>query len=107
MTARNTCQKTSEARAFLPCLAAPAILHIMDDIRISLSDSSKAYVDAEVADGSYASVSECIDALVRAGAKAKAQEKLEALLLEGLESGEATPWTDDDWDALKRRIKEA
>ena len=28
-------------------------------------------------------------------------------MLEGLESGEATPWTDDDWDALKRRIKEA
>ena len=79
----------------------------MDDIRISLSDSSKAYVDAEVADGSYGSVSECIDALVLAGAKAKAQEKLEALLLEGLESGEATPWTDDAWDALKRRIKEA
>jgi antitoxin ParD1/3/4 len=79
----------------------------MDDIRISLSDSTKAFVDSEVAEGSYASVSECIDALVRAGAKAKAQEKLEALLLEGLESGDAEPWTDDDWKALKRRVREA
>ncbi len=75
----------------------------MDDIRISLSDSCKALVDAEVADGSYASVSECIDALVLAGAKAKAQEKLEALLLEGLE-GEDIEWTDANWDELRRRI---
>ena len=74
---------------------------VMDDIRISLSDSSKAYVDAEVADGSYGSVSECIDALVLAGAKAKAQEKLEALLLEGLD-GEETEWTADDAKALMR-----
>lgn len=79
----------------------------MDDIRISLSDSTKAFVDAEVAEGSYASVSECVDALVLAGAKAKTQERLEALLLEGLESGDAQPWADADWEALKRRVKEA
>ncbi len=77
----------------------------MDDIRISLSDSAKAFVDTEVADGSYASVSECVDALVRAGAKAKAQEKLDALLLEGLESGEATPWTETDSARLIRLAK--
>ena len=75
----------------------------MDDIRISLSDSTKAFVDTEVAEGSYASVSECIDALVLAGAKAKAQEKLEALLLEGLE-GEDIEWTDVNWDELRGRI---
>ena len=75
----------------------------MDDIRISLSDSSKAFVDTEVAEGSYASVSECIDALVLAGAKAKAQEKLEALLLEGLE-GEDIEWTNAHWDELRNRI---
>jgi antitoxin ParD1/3/4 len=79
----------------------------MEDIRISLSDSTKSFVYAGVADGSYASVSECIDALVLAGAKAKAQEKLEALLLEGLESGDAEPWTDSDWAALKRRVRKA
>lgn len=77
----------------------------MDDIRVSLSDSSKAFVEAEVAEGAYTSVSECIDALVRAGAKAKAQQKLEALLLEGLDSGDATEWTGADWDALRRRAE--
>lgn len=75
----------------------------MDDIRISLSDSSKAAVDAGMADGSYASVSECIDALVLAGAKAKAQEKLEDLLLEGL-VGDDIEWTDSHWDELRSRI---
>jgi antitoxin ParD1/3/4 len=79
----------------------------MDDIRISLSGSTKAFVDAEVADGSYASVAECVDDLLLAGAKAKAQEKLEALLLEGLESGDGERWADDDWEALKRRVREA
>jgi antitoxin ParD1/3/4 len=75
----------------------------MDDIRISLSGSTKAFVDAEVADGSYASVIECVDDILRAGTKAKAQEKLEALLLEGLE-GEDIEWTDADWDELRDRI---
>lgn len=79
----------------------------MDVIRISLSGSTKALVDAGLADGSYASVAECIDDLLLAGTKAKAREKLEALLLEGLESGDAEPWSDDDWEALKRRVREA
>jgi antitoxin ParD1/3/4 len=75
----------------------------MDDISISLSGSTKAFVDAEVADGSYASVIECVDDILRAGTKAMAQEKLEALLLEGLE-GEDIEWTDADWDELRDRI---
>ena len=87
----------------MPWLKAVCNLTSVDDTRILLSDSSRAFVDAEVADGSYASVSECIDALVLAGAKAKAQDKLEALLLEGLE-GEDIEWTDAHWDELCSRI---
>ena len=79
----------------------------MDDIRISLSDSSKAFVDEQVTEGDFASASDYVAALIHTEAKAKAQDKLEALLLEGLESGEATPWTDADWQALKHRIKQA
>ena len=75
----------------------------MDDIRISLSGSTKALVDAVMADGSYASVIECVDDILRAGTKAKAQEKLEALLLEGLE-GDDIEWTDAHWDELRDRI---
>jgi antitoxin ParD1/3/4 len=79
----------------------------MDDIRITLPDMDKAFVDEQVAEGSYADAAEYVAALVRAEAKAKAQEKLEALLLEGLESGDAKPWTDENWDAMKRRIADA
>ena len=75
----------------------------MDDIRISLTGSTKAFVDAEVADGSYASVLECVDDILRAGTKTMAQEKLEALLLEGLE-GEDIEWNDAHWDELRGRI---
>ena len=93
--------------AILAFMSHPNYYPNMDDIRISLSGSTKAFVDAEVADGSYASVIECVDDILRAGTKAKAQEKLDALLLEGLESGDGEPWTDDDWEALKRRVREA
>lgn len=75
----------------------------MDDIRISLSDSSKAFVDEQVTEGEFASASDYVAALIHAEAKAKAQDKLEALLLEGLE-GEDIEWTDANWDELRQRI---
>jgi antitoxin ParD1/3/4 len=77
----------------------------MDDIRSSLSDISKAFVDAHMAEGNYASVSECIDAALRAQAKAEAQEKLEALLLEGLESGDPVEWTPELMDEIRKEAR--
>jgi antitoxin ParD1/3/4 len=75
----------------------------MDDIRLTLPEIDKAFVDAQVAEGDYASPAEYVAALIHAEAKAKAQEKLEALLLEGLE-GDDIEWTDADWDKLRSRI---
>jgi antitoxin ParD1/3/4 len=77
----------------------------MDDIRISLSDSTKALVDEELAAGHYASVAECVDALLDAGAKALAQEKLEALLLEGLESGDPVEWMPELMDEIRKEAR--
>lgn len=73
-------------------------------MNISLPSPLKAYVDGQVAEGGYASVSEYVRELVRADQKAKVMEKLEAFLLEGLE-GEATEWTEADWEALRQRTK--
>lgn len=70
-------------------------------MNISLPSPLKAYVDGQVAEGGYASVSEYMRELVRADQKAKAQEKLEAFLLEGLE-GEETEWTEADSEKLLR-----
>jgi antitoxin ParD1/3/4 len=72
----------------------------MDDINISLPASQQSFVEDQVASGQYPSVSDYVSELVRADQKAKAQEKLEALLLEGLNSGPATPWTKEDSDRL-------
>ena len=87
----------------MPNSPIPIILAIMDDIRISLPDIEKAFVDEQVAEGDFASASDYVAALIHAEAKAKAQEKLEALLLAGLE-GEDIEWTDANWDELRSRI---
>ena len=34
--------------------------------------------------------------------KRKAKERVEALLLEGLDSGSATPMTENDWEEIRR-----
>lgn len=73
----------------------------MDDLNISLPASQQSFVEDQVIDGHYPSISDYLSDLIRADQKAKAQEKLEALLLEGLE-GDATPWTEADSERLIR-----
>ncbi|MGA9380539.1 MAG: type II toxin-antitoxin system ParD family antitoxin [Phormidium sp.] len=78
----------------------------MKSINISLPDSMRAYVEEQVASGSYSTASEYFRELVRQDQKRKAQERLEELLLEGLNSGEATPMTDQDWQEIRQAVKE-
>lgn len=79
----------------------------MQTMNISLPDQLKDFVDGQVGSGRYSSVSEYVRDLIRDDEKRKAQDRLEALLLEGLQSGEATEMTPQDWtdiraEALKR-----
>jgi antitoxin ParD1/3/4 len=74
----------------------------MDSMNISLPHRLKAWIEGQVAEGRFSSASEYVRDLVRADEKAKAQSRLEGLLLEGLE-GEATEWTEADWNRLRRR----
>jgi antitoxin ParD1/3/4 len=60
----------------------------MQTMNISLPDPPKDFIDHQIAEGRYSSVSEYIRELIRDDEKRKADERLEALLLEGLESGE-------------------
>lgn len=78
----------------------------MEKVTISLSKAQREFVEAQVAEGSYRSVSAYLEALVRAERKRKAEEKLLALVREAEESGPATPMTREDWDDLKRRVWE-
>ena len=73
----------------------------MQSMNISLPDPLKAFVDGQIAQGRYSSVSEYMRELIRADEKRKAEEQLEAKLLEGL-SGAESELTAADWSAIRR-----
>lgn len=73
----------------------------MQTMNISLPDPLKDFVDCQIAEGRYSSVSEYIRELIRDDERRKAQERLEALLLEGLES-EETELTRQDFEDIRR-----
>lgn len=78
----------------------------MKSMNISLPDSMRAYVEEQVTSGGYSTVSEYFRELVRQDQKRKAQERLETLLLEGLDSGAATPMTLEDWKDIRQAVRE-
>jgi antitoxin ParD1/3/4 len=78
----------------------------MKNMNISLPDSMRAYVEEQVNSGGYSTVSEYFRELVRQDQKRKAQERLETLLLEGLDSGAATPMTLEDWKDIRQAVRE-
>lgn len=73
----------------------------MQSMNISLPDPLKSFVDAQIAQGRYSSVSEYVRELIRADEKRKAEEQLEALLLEGLKGEDAT-LSRGDWQKLRQ-----
>jgi antitoxin ParD1/3/4 len=70
-------------------------------MNISLPDPLKEFVDRQIAEGRYSSVSEYIRDLIRDDEKRKAEERLEALLLEGM-VGEETELTRQDFDDIRK-----
>ena len=73
----------------------------MQTMNISLPDQLKEFVDGQVGSGRYSSVSEYVRDLIRDDEKRKAQERLETLLMEGIQSGEATQMTRQDWTDIR------
>ncbi len=63
----------------------------------------KAEVEEVIASEGYGNTSEFFRDLVRDYLRQRQGRKLEALLLEGLESGKATPLTKADFEAIKQR----
>lgn len=78
----------------------------MKSMNISLPDSMRTYVEEQVAKGDYGSASEYFRELVRLDKKRKATESVEAMLLEGLNSGNATSMTDEDWEDVRQAVRE-
>ncbi len=73
----------------------------MQTMNISLPDQLKDFVENQVGSGRYSSVSEYVRDLIRNDEKRKAQDGLEALLMEGLQSGEGTEMTRQDWADIR------
>nr|WP_230968596.1 type II toxin-antitoxin system ParD family antitoxin [Nostoc sp. WHI] len=64
------------------------------------------YIEEKVATGGYSSVSEYFRELVRQDQKRQADERLEAMLLESLNSGNASEITADDWEDIRQAVRE-
>ena len=76
----------------------------MTTMNISLPEPLKEFIEEQVSAGGYGTVSEYLRELIRANQKQRAQEKLEQLLLEGINSGPATPMTKQDWIDIRAEV---
>ena len=74
----------------------------MQTMNVSLPDPLKQFVDNQIAEGRYSSVSEYIRELIREDEKRRAEHRLESLLLEGLESKESR-FTRKDLDEIRKQ----
>ncbi len=77
----------------------------MTTVTISLPESMKAFVDAQLAAKGYGNVSEYFRTLLRNAQKEEEEARIEKLLLEGLNSGPGIPVTPAFWDDLKTETK--
>ena len=78
----------------------------MKSMNISLPDTMRDYIEEQVAQGCYSSVSEYFRELVRKDQKLRANERLQSMLLEGLNSGNATEMTAQDWEDIRQAVRE-
>ncbi|MFN0278977.1 MAG: type II toxin-antitoxin system ParD family antitoxin [Pyrinomonadaceae bacterium] len=72
-------------------------------INISIPDKMKTDVEEIIATEGYGSTSEFFRDLIRHYLRQREGKKLESLLLEGLNSGKATPFTRADFEVIKQR----
>lgn len=75
----------------------------MISVSFLLPQSIKDYIDEQVSRLGYDTPSDYVSDLVREAKEREAEERLEKLLLEGLDSGPATPMTVEDWEEIKQR----
>ena len=76
----------------------------MQTMNISLPDPLKQYVEEQVSQGGYSSVSEYVRELVRADQKRKAREQLEDVLSAALQT-EVQEVTPAMWEDLRQNLR--
>jgi antitoxin ParD1/3/4 len=78
----------------------------MPRVTISLPEHLQAFVEKEVAARGYATVGEYLALLVQKAHLERHRERVESVLLEGQNSGRATPLSRQDWQAIGRAGQE-
>ncbi len=78
----------------------------MVNLNVSLTESQRDWVEAQVKAGRYGNLSEYVRDLIRIDQSRAAERRLEELLLQGIESGPAREVTPEFWDELKSRVED-
>jgi antitoxin ParD1/3/4 len=78
----------------------------MPSLNISLPAPLREWIEAQIEGGRYGNASEYLRELIRRDQERQAQERLERLLLDGVESGRASPLTEKDWAELRTAVAE-
>ena len=78
----------------------------MPSLNISLPAPLREWIEAQVKGGRYGNASEYVRELIRRDQERQAHERLEHLLLDGVESGTASPLTEKDWAELRTQVAE-
>jgi len=77
----------------------------MNTMNIAIPKQLKSFVQREVLRRGYSSVSEYVRDLIRGDQESQAITMLEAEYLKGLESGPATPMTQQDWQEIREEVR--
>ena len=72
-------------------------------VNISLPDTMKAEIEEVIATEGYGNTSEFFRDLARNYLRERQERKIETLILKGLDSGDTTPLTKEDFERIKER----
>ena len=78
----------------------------MTTLNISLPDSLRQFVEAQVERGGYSTASEYIRHLIREAREVEAATRLEHLMIEGIRSGPAEALESAQWQEFRLRVAE-
>ena len=80
-------------------------MNTMNTMNIAIPKQLKSFVQRQVERRGYSSVSEYVRDLIRGDQESQAIAMLEAEYLKGLESGPATPMTQQDWQEIREEVR--
>ncbi len=104
-------EETGAAMAVWVCISdtGPVFgrLSDMGTISVSVPEDMRRFVDDRVARAGFGTPSEYMCHLIKEDRKRVAQQQLDGLLLAGLDSGPAEPWTEADVEGIRSTVRAA